>query len=727
MKYWLLTTEYPPFFGGGIGTYCAITARMLAGKGHIVSVFVADPAVNNIQESEDGGIRIVRFNTSRTNSSPFLGHVTNASYEFAHIVKHFIEKEGQPDIIEAQEYLGIAYYLLQYKHLLYDWCRDVPVLITMHSPSSLNMEYNHVPIYRYPNYWICEMERFCLQAASYIISPSHYLPRELEKRFVLNNKNIEVIPNPFDGKLNNIKAVPISGKKGSEIVFYGKLTVQKGAFKLLEYFKKLWDKGFDRPLLLLGGQDIVYHPEGMTMGDIIIRKYKKYLDQGLLKLEGRIKPSEIGTRLSSAEVVIIPSENDNLPYVVFEMMALGQIVLVSKQGGQSEVVENGIDGFVFDHEKPETFFNQLDFILKLKETERKDISGNAIKKIQEKYNPDVIYEKKEKLLEKILNNKSRMPAVFPFIRNSQGRTNIIPEIIVHTPGMLSIIVPYYNMGKYIDETIQSLQECGYSNKEILIINDGSTDTASISKLDTYRQVDNIKVIEVPNSGLAKARNLGAQFANGEYLAFLDADDIIRPGYYNQAINVFRQYENVHFAGCWVQYFENSKSIWPAFMPEPPLILNHNTINSSSLVYKRAAFLAAGKNDPDMVFQGLEDYESVIAMLSRGFGGVVIPEVLFNYRIRRDSMFRAISKSKKLYLYQYISNKHKQFYATFAADIFNLLNANGPGILLDNPSLDYHLADRMPFAGKLSGKIITLIKRNRFIKIVAYKIYKQLKK
>ena len=129
---------------------------------------------------------LVRFNTSRTDSSSFLGHVTNISYEFAHIVKHFIEKEGQPDIIEAQEYLGIAYYLLQYKHLLYDWCRDVPVLITMHSPSSLYMEYNHVPMYRYPNYWICEMERFCLQAASHIISPSQYMLQELEKSFVLN-------------------------------------------------------------------------------------------------------------------------------------------------------------------------------------------------------------------------------------------------------------------------------------------------------------------------------------------------------------------------------------------------------------------------------------------------------------------------------------------------------------------------------------------------------------
>src|SRR5205085_12241557 len=141
---------------------------------------------------------------------------------------------------------------------------------------------------------------------------------------------------------------------------------------------------------------------------------------------------------------------------------------------------------------------------------------------------------------------------------------------------------------------------------------------------------------------------------------------------------------------------NSNNIWPAFQPEPPVILYHNLVNSSSLVYKREAFLAAGKNDSTMTFQGLEDYDSVISLLAAGFRGIAIPEALFNYRIRPDSMIRAISTSKKLYLYQHISEKHRQFYATFAAEVSNLLNANGPGISQDNPSLDHHLADRLPF-------------------------------
>lgn len=718
MTYWLLTTEYPPFFGGGISTYCLFTAQMLSQKGHAVSVFINDAAVNDFEITAKENIRIIRFNPSRIDASAYLGHVTNISYEFAHIVKDFISKEGAPDIIEAQEYLGIAYYLLQYKKLLYDWCRDVPVLITMHSPSFLYMEYNHVSQYRYPNYWICEMERFCLQAADHIISPSRFMLAELAKRFELRNQNVTIIPNPFSatGFFTPVQ----TNEPVDEIVFYGKLTVQKGAFKLLAYFKELWDSGFSRPLFLLGGQDIVYHPEGKTMGDIIRKKYKAYIEQGLLKLEDRMPPSQVAARLARAEVVIIPSCNDNQPYVVFEMMALGKVLLVSKQGGQAEVIEDGKDGFVFDHGEPVTFAAQLKHILNLSKEERQTISQNAIAKVSSVYSLETIYKQKEQLFQKLIAAQ-HITSVFPFIRLKQH----FAEAEAGEKNVLSIVVPFYNMGAYIDETIQSLMEVAYAPKEIIIINDGSTEKNSLDVLNRYRSTPGIKVLDTPNKGLAHARNYGADNARGEYLAFLDADDKVNATYYSKAIGVLKKYENVHFVGAWTKYFESSHAVWPTFMPEPPIILYHNTVNSSALVYKRAAFLEKGKNDTGMVFQGLEDYESVIALLSNGFGGVVLPEPLFYYRVRRDSMIRSISKSKKLLLYEHISKKHNGVYATFAADIFNLLNANGPGTGLDNPTLDYHLTDKLPFGGRLARVVISQVKKNRVMKRIAYKVYKLL--
>jgi glycogen synthase len=724
LKYWLLTTEFPPFFGGGIGTYSAITATMVSEQGHEVSVFVNDASVSDIKiEKRTDSLRVIRFNPSRTRSSNFLGHVTNISYEFAHIVKHFIEKEGKPNVIESQEYLGIAYYLLQYKCLLYDWCRDIPVVITMHSPSFLYMEYNHVPVYKYPNYWICEMERFCLQAADLLISPSKFMLAELTKRFQLNNTNVVIIPNPFLAKEFHAENTASQNHRG-EIVFYGKLTVQKGAFYLLNYFKELWDNGFSRPLYLLGGQDIVYHAEEKSMGDLIKKKYKKYIQQGLLKLEGKIKPAKIADRLTKAEVVIIPSANDNLPYTVFEMMYLGKVLLISKQGGQSEIIENNIDGFVFDHEMPESFSIQLKKILELTNEQRSLISQKAIEKVTTIYNPKVIYEKKYEEIKKIISLKHDT-SIFPFIRAKENLLTGNHTLV--NKGLLSIVVPYYNMGAYIHETIQSILQSDYKHKEIIIINDGSSDVYSIDQLNQYRRKKGIKIIDTTNKGLAHARNFGAESARGEFLAFLDADDKVDITYYSKAIKIFAQYDNVNFAGCWTKYFDHSEKIWPAFVPEPPIILYHNTTSSSSLVYKCSAFLEYGKNDAGMTFQGLEDYESIISLLAAGYNGVVLPEVLFHYRVRPDSMIHGISKTKKLLLHQYIADKHKQFYAIFATEVFGLQNANGPGIFLDNPSLDYHLAEKIPFAGSVSRKLIYLVKKNQLTRKMAYKIYRLLNK
>lgn len=692
---------------------------MLEQQGHSVSVFVTDATVLSTSIVKEGNIRIIRFNATATKSSDFLGHVTNISYEFAHIIKKFIEQEGKPDIIESQEYLGIAYYLLQFKYLGYEWCNDVPVLITMHSPSFLYMEYNHVSEYRYPNYWICEMERFCLQAADHIISPSQFMIDELSKRFSLNHSNISVVPNPY--KFQEQQST-IDG--GNEIIFFGKLTVQKGIFQLLYYFKQLWDDGFQRTLILIGGQDIVYHPEGLSMGAIVRKKYTSYIKKGLLKLEDRIEPSAIEKRLGKAEVIIIPSNNDNLPYVTAEMMSLGKIVLISEQGGHREVVENGINGFIFDHETAGSFQQQLTMILGLTKERKQDISNKAKKRITEYFGYQKIYESKKQIVDLSVRQKSAKKG-FPYIRFNQNISKIGNTLKGNKE--LSVVIPFYNMGPYLDETILSIKHCSHKVHEIIIVNDGSTDEKSIEKLNTYKATTGVVVIDAVNGGVGAARNIGIKAASGEYVAVLDADDIVEPDYYSIAIKILSTYENVHFVGCWTRYFENSDKLWPTFSPEPPLILYHNLINSSALVFKKESLIRAGLYDTKMPFQGFEDYATVICMLEAGYCGVTIPEPLFKYRVRENSMIREISKNKKNLLVQYISNKFRRLYNHYGYELVNLYNTNGSGVQHDNPSLDYHLSDKIPFLGKHSQKVIKLIKRNRHTKKIAYKLYRFLKK
>lgn len=710
-----MTTEYPPFFGGGISTYCFFTAKMLSENGHEVTVFINDNSTSSVTVVYHSSVRIVRFNPTNSKSSSYLGHSACVSYEFAQIIKNFIEDEGKPDIIESQEYLGIAYYLLQFKHLHYDWCKDVPVLITMHSPAFLYLEYNHVPLYKYPNYWIGEMERFCMRAADFVVSPSKYLVDEVSERVDLSSQIINVIPNPFES--SNILTEHDVEELSKGIVFFGKLSVQKGTFKLLQYFQNLWDEGFLEPLFLIGGQDIVYHPEGQSMGDLVKSRYSGAIAKGLLHLEEKIEPTKIYNRLRNSKVVIVPSTVDNLPYVVMEIMSIGLIALVSKQGGQSEIVDDGINGFVFDHEIPGSFAKQLKRILNLTTHQRKQISTSAINKINEAFSLDVIYRQKYSLLQKIIlsNNESRR---FPFCYKLDS-----PDKREFNQGntVLSVVVPYYNMGKYIDAALSSIYNSNYKDIEVIIVNDGSTDKDSLEKLNQLINKPNLKVISTPNQGLAVARNTGAQNASGKYLAFLDADDLVMPEYFTKAINVLKKQTNVDFVGCWTQYFEGSKSVWPTFTPEPPLILFHNLINSSSLVYKRDAFVANGLNDPKMTFPGLEDYDSVISLISNGFKGVVLPEILFKYRVRKDSMIRGITKIKKILLFEYLSTKHNSIYTKFAHDVYNLQLSNGPGIHLDNPTLDNFLLENFPFGGKVPRKIFLYIKQNKYARMFAYRL------
>src|SRR6185436_13548152 len=97
------------------------------------------------------------------------------------------------------------------------------------------------------------------------------------------------------------------------------------------------------------------------------------------------------------------------------------------------------------------------------------------------------------------------------------------------------------------------------------------------KLQKINSQENISIINRDNNGLAATRNYGATIAKGEFLAFLDADDKVGSTYYEKAIYVLKQKDNVFFVGSWVQYFENSNAVWPTFTPQPPYALVHNPI------------------------------------------------------------------------------------------------------------------------------------------------------
>jgi hypothetical protein len=108
------------------------------------------------------------------------------------------------------------------------------------------------------------------------------------------------------------------------------------------------------------------------------------------------------------------------------------------------------------------------------------------------------------------------------------------------------------------------------------------------------------------------------------------------------------------------------------------------INSSALVYKKNHFITFGLNDPKMIY-GMEDYDSVIGMIKHGARGISIPDKLWNYRVRKNSMQQSFNQNKQLFLYEKIASKHADFFNQYGGEVSLLLNSNGPGIGFDNPT------------------------------------------
>ena len=315
-SYWILTTEYPPFHGGGIGTYCHHTAVMFTMHDYNVTVFLADKSVEKINITVKENIRLVSFNPFAYKEASCLGYETLVSFAAAQTIKCFLEKENPPECIDCQEYNGLPYFLLLQKHLEYNLFRNLKVLVTMHAPSFVYLPFNHVCTSKIPYFWIGEMEKFSIQAADIVIAPSAYIVDKVKEQFPECNREIFVVRNPFEFS-QSIDGTVVNDK---EFVFYGKASPLKGILRLLELFTEIWKTDPKVVLNVIGDTAHFYHPSGTTMEDLISSKYKVQINKGQLKLSGMVKPDELSKAISTAKAIIIPSLIDNLPYTVMECM-----------------------------------------------------------------------------------------------------------------------------------------------------------------------------------------------------------------------------------------------------------------------------------------------------------------------------------------------------------------------------------------------------------------------
>jgi glycosyltransferase involved in cell wall biosynthesis len=232
---------------------------------------------------------------------------------------------------------------------------------------------------------------------------------------------------------------------------------------------------------------------------------------------------------------------------------------------------------------------------------------------------------------------------------------------------VSVVIPCYNQGRFVDEAVASVLAQTYRHFEIVVVNDGSTDEQTTALLDAYDR-PKTRVIHTPNQGLAAARNAGIAAAAGAYILPLDADDKIDDTYMEKAVRVLEADESVGIVYCEAHFFGEKSGRWE--LPDYSLdrLLLENMIFCAGF-FRKADWAAAGGYNTNMV-HGWEDYDFWLSLIELGRGVHRIPEPLFYYRMRADSMVNSLSREQYVYLASQLFRNHDALYKENIQHLFS---------------------------------------------------------
>lgn len=204
-----------------------------------------------------------------------------------------------------------------------------------------------------------------------------------------------------------------------------------------------------------------------------------------------------------------------------------------------------------------------------------------------------------------------------------------------TAPAVTIITPFYNTGSIFLETAESVLGQSLQQWEWLIINDGTDDPEALQMLGKFRDKDpRIHVIDMnANQGPPSARNAGLRSATGDFVFFLDSDDLIEPTTLEKTTWFLESNPQFGFCKGYTVSFDGQEYLGTVGFQTADLFLSRNPVTILSMV-KRQVLEAVGGFD-ETLMDGLEDWDFWLHCAAEGFWGYTIPEYLDWYRRRPD--------------------------------------------------------------------------------------------
>lgn len=235
---------------------------------------------------------------------------------------------------------------------------------------------------------------------------------------------------------------------------------------------------------------------------------------------------------------------------------------------------------------------------------------------------------------------------------------------------VEVVITSYNQGKMIFEAVHSVCEGTVLPSRILIVDDGSTDKASLDILKEIQNDDSlpvvVEVIHQANGGVSAARNTGIRNTDKPFVLVLDGDDKIMPAYVEKVYGLLKENTAMVAASSWMHTFGVMDAIICPTGGTIGHFLSHNCCPATHML-RREAWQKCGGHDESMR-SGFEDWDFFLRMLETAEGAFIgiVDEPLIAYRTAPASS-NVRSMSKRIELMRYLIRKHHQSYQEHIED------------------------------------------------------------
>ncbi|CAG0969301.1 Alpha-D-kanosaminyltransferase [Phycisphaerales bacterium] len=648
MRVCLVSSEVAPFVGGGLATYILEMSRALVGGGHEVHVLTSP--FEGLAEGGAAALPGVRFHAvdlQRGKAAlPGAYYCHSSRYSMATLEALRPLHAATPfDYIEFPEYLGLGYWPIRAKRTLGDF-EGAVLGVRLHTPHYVCREVDRTAILNTDLAHLEHMELWSAGEADVVIGASRAMLGRMERDLAAARVRPELPPmrlvrlplamsEEFLGEARRARG---RAAEEPEVLYFGRLQVCKGTHVFVDAAVRLLERGTRARFRLIGG-DTQTGPFGRSMREYLEGRVPEGL-RGRVVFEPACERGRLAEAIGRAEACVLPSLWDSYSYACVEAMSAGACVVVSDGGSLPEIVEDGVSGVVTRAGDAESLADGIARVL-ADAGMRERLGAGARERARLLSEPRGVVSEWERV---VIGTRGTVRRA----RGAEAEGNPI-----------TVIIPCYNVGQYLPETLDSLKGQTFKRFDLLIVDDGSTEPQTLALLERLKG-EGYTVLHKRNGGLGSARNHGFRHAKTPWVVPIDGDDVAHPRYVERLYEAVTRDPSLACASCLFESFSTrpgeAVSGYVPMAMDGNLLAFHNAAGpGAASILSREIVLKVGGYDEWLT--SFEDWDLWCTLVEHGYRGVAIPEFLLHYRLREGSLIRSEALHRWHALKAYLIAKH----------------------------------------------------------------------